>query len=246
MEGLLLKRSKWLGIWNVRNVRLELSTAEGPPRLRWEGGAAPGGMTLDDGCTASVAGGELKLRRGAREIRFRRDASAATLQEWLTAIDGARTQRSRPTLVDTLLSSGMEAGAQPSTACPATATATAPGAAAGAQASAAREESTSILPARPSWRRCAACFYPAANATPKALVLPEGDGAGGGGGDGGDGGASGGGKGGGGEGGGGEGGGSEGGGGDGGGGSGGGPRLSRCDGTITYEQARLKFWQWYE
>ena len=123
IEGLLQKRSTWRRQWRVRKVRLELSPAEGPSRLRWEGGAAPGEMTLDDGCAASVAGSELVLRSAAREIRFRSDASAPTLQDWLAAIDEARTPRSQPT--DTLLSSAAEAGAPPSSACPNTAGATA-------------------------------------------------------------------------------------------------------------------------
>ena len=86
LSGTLKKRSEWSRSWNPRQVRLELSSVAGPPQLRWEGGATPGVVTLDEGCTAHLAGSELALRSATREIRFRSGGSPPTVQDWLAAI----------------------------------------------------------------------------------------------------------------------------------------------------------------
>ena len=89
----IVKRSKWLRNWNVRQARVFEPSAGTPGILTWEGGATRGYVPLANGKVV-VLRDRLIVTVGGREYHFRWSPGGASLEEWrhaiTTAADGNR------------------------------------------------------------------------------------------------------------------------------------------------------------
>jgi hypothetical protein len=114
LSGAIVKRSEWIGSWNVRKAEVVQPLLSNPTpggnrssgdiatsfMVQWSGGATNGHMQLDAHCKVTLAGDELFLERGAhtgsygqsipkRSLFFRAAPGGPTLQEWHDSLSSA-------------------------------------------------------------------------------------------------------------------------------------------------------------
>ena len=87
LEGVLRKRSRWLGLWNLRQTAV-VESFDGP-LLVWSGGAKPGKVALDETCSVRLAGEQLVICRESQRLYFRAGPELA-LSRVQAAITSAR------------------------------------------------------------------------------------------------------------------------------------------------------------
>jgi hypothetical protein len=89
LSGSLCKRSEIIKSWNVRLAAVHPSADGSPGTLEWRGGAQPGSIPLDAGCSLAAEGERLVLRRAGREWQFRAAPEGPGIVEWHDAVASA-------------------------------------------------------------------------------------------------------------------------------------------------------------
>ena len=87
-----MKRSEWLGRWNVRKGAVRTDGSLKGAVFEWSGGKAPGSVPLDEHCDLRIEGDLLIVRSSAwhQELRFRAVDEAPTVTEWHGAMLAAK------------------------------------------------------------------------------------------------------------------------------------------------------------